>query len=224
METSEITPESRVILYFEQPGSTASRGHDGVIDLVNRAAIQQVNLEVLFSSKEAVFARAQELPEDFSPAVTASLVYPLFSESWRVPVRISPITDLGPKAYALHPLEEWEYLNRRAFVRVRFDARVTLVPQPEKTRLGIACHAVDLSNSGVGIQLPEDFGIELSDTVLLILHLDDGDLEVMVEIASRRGSIVGAQFSRLSADAEKRIGKAVFQAQIARKRLLVDDD
>jgi hypothetical protein len=224
VDTSEITPESRVILYCESPEHPTSQTQTGVIDLVRRPTMQQVFLEVLFSSREAIFARARELPEDFSPSRPASLVYPLFSESWRVPVRISPVTDLGPLAYSLHPLEEWEYLNRRAFVRVAFDARVTLISQPARTRLGIACQALDLSNSGVGVRLPDDVTCEVGDEVVLVLHLEDGDLEVPVEVASRRGPTLGAKFLRLNADAEKRIGKAVFQAQIARKRLLVDDE
>jgi hypothetical protein len=226
VETSEVRAESKVVLYYESEASRQARedatsAH--VIDLAVRAEIKHFDLEVVFASADSIIARAKDHDDDFHVGVKASLVYPMFSESWRVPVKISPVTDLGPETYSLTPLEEWEYLNRRAYVRVKVDFPVTLLPSSRERRPGIACLARDISHSGIAIAMPPGVSLELDDEVSLTLHLSDGDLELLAEVASNRGDVLGLQFHKVNDAADKRIGKVIFQAQIAKKRLLVDD-
>lgn len=225
VETSEISTDARVILYYED-SHLADRGESlnpHVIDLANREILKILRLEVIYASNDEVFARTQRQEADFHLNVRASLVYPLFSESWRVPVKVSPVTDLGPQAYSLRPLEEWEYLNRRAFLRVGVSFPITFYPAPRSMRLGIACVAENLSNSGMAVRLPEGFTHPIDDIARAILHMPDGDLDVEVSVATRRGDLLGMAFTKLSDSAEKRVGRVVFQAQVAKKRLLSAD-
>lgn len=223
VETSDISTDARVILYYEDSQLAGGGGslNPHVIDLANRETLKVLQLDVIYASNDEVFARADiEDPEFDVNNVKASLVYPLFSESWRVPVKVSPVTDLGPHVYSLRPLEEWEYLNRRTFLRVGVSFPITFYPAPKSMRLGIACVAENLSNSGVAVRLPEGFSHPIDDMARAILHMPDGDLEVEVSVAARRGDVLGVAFTKLSDSAEKRVGRIVFQAQVAKKRLL----
>ncbi len=224
MESVELEEGSRVTLYFDRAvsESDADVGLSGVIDLSGSQAALVVVGEVIYATEGAIYARLRDLPRKGVYGSKARLVYAMFSESYERHVTVEPASDLGVSACALGVISPWQRLNRRAFVRVAVDFPVKLISLRSNETITPMYHLKDISNSGVGVVVPRGHALVEGMDMVLELHLPDGLLEVEAIVASVRDGVVGFQFQNLRTEAERRVGRTVFQAQVARKRLLID--
>jgi hypothetical protein len=224
MEEVEIEEGSRISLYVvREPsvGSTKS-SEQGVIDLSGSQADLIVVGEVLYRTNTSIFALLRDVSRKQIVSKEARLIYSLFSESYECRVLVKPAVDLGEFGFNLQILSEWRVLNRRAYVRVPVEYSVTVEAVEGDRKISRVLLTKDISNSGIGV-LTQGIDEFVEGTLVYVsLHLPDGVLEVEASVASVRTGVVGLHFSRLKPEAERRIGRAVFQAQVAKKRLLVE--
>ena len=224
MESFELEDGSRVKLYLDRvafDGEVNVR-ESGVIDLSGNQAALVVVGEVVFANERAIFARLRDLPRKGIFGLQARLIYATFSESYERQVVVEPASDLGVSACALRVLSPWQRLNRRAYVRVPVEFSVRLNERDNGQTMSLLYRVKDMSNSGIGVLVQGEHALVPGMEMRLELHLSDGLLEVEATVASVRDGIVGFQFTNLRPEAERRVGRTVFHAQVARKRLLVE--
>ena len=225
MKTVELKEGARVTLYFDRKSSGtgfSAGGESGVIDLSGKSAALVVVGEVVYANDVTVFARLRDLPKKSIFGQNARLVYAMFAESYECEVIVEPASELGKSSCAIKILSPWLHLNRRAYVRVPVEFPVKLTDKELPTGISLLHRTKDISNSGLGVYVPNDHSFARDMKVMLEMQLPDGLLEVEAKVTSVRDGVLGLEFINLRTEAERRIGRAVFHAQVVRKRLLIE--